>query len=189
MHSQIPTSLKGQFLMAMPGLADPNFQKTVTCISEHTEEGAVGVVVNRLHSVLKVKMIFDELKINCQIDGDALPIYIGGPVHANEIFVLQGPPFDWEGSLPVNSELALSNSRAILEAIAAGRGPNDFIICLGCAGWGPGQLEFELKENVWLTGPYRKNLVFETPVEKRWEEAIRAIGIDPALLSDTPGHA
>jgi putative transcriptional regulator len=189
MHNQLPTSLKGQFLMAMPGLADPNFQKTVTCISEHTEEGAVGVIINRIHNALSAKMIFDELEIECRIDGDSLPIHIGGPVHANEIFVLQGPPFDWEGSLPVNSELALSNSRAVLEAIAADCGPREFIICLGCAGWGPGQLEFELKENVWLTGPYFRKLAFEVPVEKRWEEAIRSIGIDPALLSDTAGHA
>jgi putative transcriptional regulator len=189
MQSQSPASLRGNFLMAMPSLSDPNFYKTVTCISEHTPEGAVGIVINQVHSALNARIIFEELGIAFSIPADTVPIHIGGPVHINEIFVLHGPPVDWGGSLVIQSDLALSNSKAILEAIAQGNGPESFIISLGCAGWGPGQLEFELKENVWLTSPFARDIAFEIPVEQRWEISIQRIGIDPALLSDSAGHA
>jgi len=182
-------SLKGQFLMAMPGLADPNFYQSVTCLSEHNPKGAMGIVINRVHPEVNGKMIFDELQISTRTDAEQIPIYIGGPVHMNELFVLHGPPFDWEGSLLVTEELALSNSRDILESIALGRGPQAFIISLGCAGWGPGQLEGEIRGNAWINGPYSQEIVFQTEVAQRWEAAMRMIGIDPALLSDTPGHA
>jgi putative transcriptional regulator len=181
--------LKGHFLMAMPGMSDPNFHRSVTCISEHTRQGAVGIVVNQVHSTLNGEMIFNELAISCNIDARRVPIHIGGPVHGNELFVLHGPPLDWDGSLVINSELALSNSKYILEAIAQGRGPAAYLISLGCAGWGPGQLEFELGQNVWLTGPFTSDLIFRIPIEERWEAAIKRIGIDPALLSNTAGHA
>ena len=189
MENQIPDSLKGQFLMAMPSLADPNFSQTVTCICEHTPEGAVGIVVNRVHPPLSGKDIFEELKIKCLTGAESIPIHIGGPVHLNEIFVLHGPPFGWEGSLMITPTLAMSNTKDILESLSMGRGPESFIISLGCAGWGAGQLESELKQNAWLTSPVFEEVIFRLPIEARWEEAVRKIGIDPALLSDTAGHA
>jgi putative transcriptional regulator len=189
MQDQNPASLRGQFLMAMPSLSDPNFYKTVTLISEHTPEGAVGIVINQVHSALTAKIIFKELEIESTIPADTVPIHIGGPVHINEIFVLHGPPVDWGGSLVIQPDLALSNSKTILEAIAKGKGPGAFIISLGCAGWGPGQLEYELKENVWLTSAFARDIAFEIPVEQRWEISIQRIGIDPALLSSAAGHA
>jgi len=189
MENQIPDSLKGQFLMAMPSLADPNFSQTVTCICEHTPEGAVGIVVNRVHPPLSGKDIFEELKIKCLPGAESIPIHIGGPVHLNEIFVLHGPPFGWEGSLMITPTLAMSNTKDILESLSMGRGPESFIISLGCAGWGAGQLESELKQNAWLTSPVFEEVIFRLPIEARWEEAVRKIGIDPALLSDTAGHA
>jgi len=182
-------SLKGQFLMAMPGLVDPNFQQTVTCMCEHNEQGAMGLVVNRLHSALTAKDIFEELKIRHSPATEKIPIHIGGPVHIAEIFVLHGPPFDWEGSLRITPNLALSNTRDIIESIASGKGPTSFIITLGCAGWGPGQLEEEIKQNAWLTVPVFEENIFKMPVENRWEEAVRKMGIDPALLSGAAGHA
>lgn len=180
---------KGQLLMAMPELHDPNFYRSVTCISEHTSQGAVGIVVTQVHPVLSAGLIFEELDIKYTDSAGDLPIYIGGPVHYNEIFVLHGPPFDWINNHIITNDLALSNSRDIMSAIASGKGPEYFMISLGCAGWGAGQLENELMENIWLTSPYSKKIIFDLPIKSRWKEAIKMIGIDPALLSHTAGHA
>lgn len=182
-------SLKGQFLMAMPGLVDPNFFQSVTCLSEHNVKGAMGIVVSRIHPDVDSGMIFDELEIPAVAEARSIPIHIGGPVHASELFILHGAPFAWEGSMMISPEVGLSNSRDILEAIAAGHPPRGFIIALGCAGWGPGQLEQEIQANAWMTGPFSKEIAFEMPVVERWEAAMRGIGIDPALLCDTAGHA
>jgi putative transcriptional regulator len=182
-------SLKGQFLMAMPGLVDPNFRQTVTCMCEHNSQGAMGLVINRVQNALTAKDIFEELKIEYTPGAEKIPIHTGGPVHIAEIFVLHGPPFDWEASLKITENLALSNTRDIIEAIALNRGPQSYIIVLGCAGWGPGQLEAEIKQNAWLTVPVFEENIFDITVENRWEEAVRKMGIDPVLLSDTAGHA
>jgi len=184
-----PASLKGQFLLAMPNLMDPNFYQTVTCICEHSEDGAMGIIINRVHHSLVAKDIFEELAIEHGPGMDSIPIYLGGPVHPGEIFVLHGPPFNWEASLMITPSLAMSNTRDILEAIAMGSGPQAFIIILGCAGWGPGQLESEIKENAWLNYPVFDENIFDMSVELRWGEAVKKLGIDPALLSDTAGHA
>ncbi len=182
-------SFKGQFLVAMPLLLDQNFYQTVTCICEYTPAGSVGIVVNRVHPSLLLKDIFDELNIKFIQDVTKIPIHIGGPVHIGEIFILHGPPFEWEGCLMITPTLALSNTRDILESVAMGRGPKSYIIALGCAGWGPGQLESEIMENAWLTSPVFEDVIFEMPVEKRWEASLKKIGVDPALILNTSGHA
>jgi putative transcriptional regulator len=189
MHAVPPDSLKGQFLMAMPGLADPNFSQTVTCLCEHNEHGAMGIVINRRHELLSGKDIFDELDIRCNLNAEAIPVHIGGPVHEGEIFILHGRPFGWKGSLRVTPTLALSNTRDVLEAVAQGRGPTSFLISLGCAGWGRGQLEMEIRDNAWLTHPVFDENIFLLPIEERWTEAMRRIGVSPAMLSGTAGHA
>jgi len=189
MENNSQVSFKGQFLMAMPLLVDQNFYQTVTCICEYTPAGAVGIVVNRVHPSLSGKDIFNELEIESISGAESIPIHIGGPVHIGEIFVLHGPPFGWEGCFMVTSALAMSNTRDILEAIAMGRGPKSFIVALGCAGWGPGQLESEIKENAWLTSPVFEEILFDMPIEERWEEAIKKVGVDPAMLLNTSGHA
>ncbi len=189
MNDTFAQSLKGQLLIAMPELMDPNFYQTVTCLSEHTKEGAVGIVINRTHAAITTGMIFKELGIECIEPYGEFPVYIGGPVHINEVFILHSAPSQWEGSLVINESLALSNSLDILEAIAKGQGPESFLIALGCAGWGPGQLEYELSQNAWLTAPYQPQVIFETPLERRWEAALRNIGVDPELLSGSAGHA
>lgn len=183
------TSLKGQFLMAMPGLVDPNFYQSVTCLAEHNPTGAMGIVISRVNPEINASMIFNELQIATLDDVDKIPVHIGGPVHRNELFVLHGAPFNWEGSMRVNEALALSNSRDILEAIAMGRGPAAYIIALGCAGWGPAQLEGEMRANAWINGPYSEEIAFRMDVEARWEASMKSIGIDPVLLSDSAGHA
>ncbi|MEJ2168466.1 MAG: YqgE/AlgH family protein [Desulfobacterales bacterium] len=160
-----PATLKGQFLLAMPGLADPNFYQTVTCICEHNESGAMGIIVNRVHHSLSAKDIFEELEIDHMPAAASIRIHLGGPVHIGEIFVLHGAPFNWGASLMITPTLAMSNTKDILEAIAMSRGPKAFIISLGCAGWGPGQLEAEIKENAWLNYPIFEENIFELPID------------------------
>lgn len=173
----------------MPGLMDPNFYQTVTLICEHTQEGAVGIVVNRVHDMLTLKHIFDELRLTIGTDLGSLPVHIGGPVNINQIFVLHGPPFDWQGCLRVSTVVAMSNTIDVFTALSKGDGPKSFLISLGCAGWGPGQLESELSQNAWLTGPALEEVIFDIPSDVRWQEAVKKMGIDPALLSGTAGHA
>ena len=180
---------KGHFLMAMPELADPNFSKTVTLICEHAPAGAVGIVVNRVHQFLTGKDIFDELKIEYSPGVENIPIHIGGPVHIDEIFLLHGPPFGWQGCLPVTSGLALSTTMDVLKEIAMGKGPESFIIALGCSGWASGQLENELRENAWLITSVFEEIIFQTPVSERWEEAVKKLGINPSSLSGKAGNA
>jgi putative transcriptional regulator len=107
----------------------------------------------------------------------------------NELFVLHGAPFDGDGLFMVNDSLALNNSRQILEAIAQAAGPQQYLIALGCAGWGSGQLEQELKQNAWLSLPCAQDILFEVPIEERWKSAMGRLGIDPDLLSDAAGNA
>jgi len=189
MKPEYSESLKGQLLIAMPRLNDPNFFQTVSFICEHTQAGAVGIIINRVHPFLTGKEIFEELNIDCVPAASSVRIHIGGPVHVDELFVLHGPPFNWQGCLVVSPSLAISNTNDILGALAAGKGPRSFVITLGCAGWGAGQLEYEIKENAWLTGAASNEIVFNTPIESRWDVAVRKMGIDPDLLSHTAGHA
>lgn len=184
-----PGSLRGQFLIAMPMLVDPNFYQTVSIICEHNSEGAVGIVINRIHTYLTGEDIFKELEIEYFPAETSIPIYIGGPVHINEIFMIHGPPFDWDSCLMVTPSLAMSNTRDIIESVAMGKGPDSYIISLGCAGWGPGQLESEISENAWLTTPVLDEIVFNLPVDARWGEAVKRMGIDPTLISATAGNA
>ena len=182
-------SLNGQFLIAMPSLADPNFHQTVTFLCQHTPEGAVGLVINRVHPDLTMGAVFKELNLMSVPEVESLPLHLGGPVHMEQIFVLHGPPFGWQACHQVTSSVALTNSKDLVETLARGKGPESFILTLGCAGWGPGQLESEIMANTWLTCPASETIFFETPVEERWEQATRTLGIDPTRLTSIAGHA
>ena len=173
----------------MHNLRDPNFAMTVTCICEHTALGSVGIIVNRPHAGISGKDIFAELNLTCPSNSQHIPVYIGGPVHANEIFVLHGPPFGWEGCFMVTPFLAMSNTIDIIESISLERGPSSFLMCLGCAGWGPGQLEYEIKQNSWITTEVCHEIIFTLPVESKWKAAMNRAGIDPTILSTQAGHA
>ena len=188
-ESQHLNSIRGHFLIAMPGLADPNFSKTVTAICEHSSQGSMGLIINRQIPELTGRKLFEELDIDHQKSSEEIPVYFGGPVHINEIFVLHGPPFEWIGCLEVTPFLALSNTIDILKAIAEGKGPEYYLILLGCAGWGPGQLEGEVMQNSWVTCPVSEEIIYSSPVELRWKEAMNAAGVDPALLSGRAGNA
>ena len=188
-EKEFQVSLKGHFLIAMPSLADPNFSQTVTCICEHTAEGAVGLVINRVHPELTMEPVLKELNLESVPEVESLPLHLGGPVHPSQIFVVHGPPFGWEACRPVTPSLALSNSKDLLESLAKGQGPESFIITLGCAAWGSGQLESEIMANAWLTCPASETVLFETSVDKRWEKAARLMGIDLKFLTEAAGHA
>jgi len=178
--------LKGQFLVAMPQLTDPNFKRTVVLVCEHGEDGALGLVVNR-PTPFTLGQIYEGQGIEGEGGADE-PIHYGGPVQPEMGFVLyQGQPY--EGSLAVLEDLLLGTSLEILKDIAANRGPHRFLFFLGYAGWAPDQLEGEIARNDWLVVPASVDLLFSVPAEDRWEQAVRSLGIDPGLLSQGFGTA
>jgi putative transcriptional regulator len=182
-------SLRNHLLIAMPSLEDPNFFHTVTYICEHNAEGALGIVINRPTDISLAELL-QQLDISPEPTVDTTTsIFEGGPVHHEHGFLLHTPIGHWNASLPVTEQVALTTSRDILEAIAQGDGPERYLVALGYAGWGPGQLEEELAANAWLSGPATLSLLFDTPEEKRWEEAAALLGVDLHLLSSDTGHA
>jgi putative transcriptional regulator len=184
-----PTNLTNQFLIAMPALSDPNFFHTVTYVCAHNDEGAMGIVINR-QTDLKLGDILAQMAIEAT-DGVAkdIPIYDGGPVQKERGFVIHRGGGEWDAMLDVGDGMSVTTSRDILAAVARGEGPNDALIALGYAGWGAGQLEREIAENAWLNGPADQRILFETPLEKRWEAAAALLGVDFDRLSTDAGHA
>lgn len=184
------TNLTGQFLIAMPALADPNFHRTVTLICEHTSEGALGIVVNR-PTELTLGEVFVQLDLARGADTPAHAelVLAGGPVQRERGFVLHDEPGQWESTLRVSDKVGVSTSRDILAAMADGSGPGRALVALGYAGWGAGQLERELKENAWLSVSAADDVLFDTPFEHRWERAARLLGVDLGHLSNEAGHA
>lgn len=186
MHS---TNLTNQFLIAMPGLRDPNFYQTVTYICAHNDDGAMGIVINRpldiaLGDVLvQMDMAPTDNRVNEQ------PVYHGGPVQTDRGFVLHEPLSEWESSINVDNVVGVTTSRDILQAIARGGGPKESLVALGYAGWAAGQLEQEIMDNAWLSGPADGDIIFKTPCEQRWHSAAALLGVDMNLLSSEIGHA
>lgn len=173
----------------MPGMADPNFSRTLTYICEHNAEGALGVVVNRPMD-MTLSVLFDRLDLKLQ-SGDVgrVPVYFGGPVDTDRGFVLHNPRGEWKSTMPVKDDLGLTTSKDILEAVSEGGGPGKFLVALGYSGWGAGQLESELKQNAWLTVEASEAIIFDLPVEARLPAAMGLLGLDYANLSDEAGHA
>lgn len=182
-------SFKNQFLIAMPHLKDPDFSQSVTYICEHNKEGAMGIVIN-LPSHLSYNDIFDDLGItisNSKVKD--LPALNGGPVQVNRGFIIHKTKGDWESSMETGNDIYLTVSRDVMENIAQGSGPSDFIIALGYAGWDAGQLEMEFSQNAWLNAPVDEDILFKLPYEERWHATARAIGVDLNLLSTQYGHS
>lgn len=183
------TCLTNHFLIAMPQLADPNFFHSVTYICEHNDDGAMGIVINRpleigLAEVLDhIDIQGNEKNLKDQI------IFMGGPVQPERGFVIHSPAKQWDSSLLVTDDIGVTTSRDILTAIANDQGPEQFVIALGYAGWGNGQLEQEIKQNSWLSGPATKEILFEVPYQQRWEAAASSLGVDVNLISGDAGHA
>ena len=182
-------SLKNQLLIAMPGLADPNFFHTVTFICEHTDSGAMGIVINRPTDI-QIGEVFEQMDIKPSGRENAQrPVFLGGPVEEQRGFVLHTGEKDWDSTLKLDKGLGVTTSRDILEAMARGEGPERALIALGYAGWGSGQLEQELLDNAWLTVPANESILFDLPPTQRWQAAAELLGIDLAQLSSDSGHA
>ena len=182
------TYLNNQFIIAMPGLADPNFSHTVTYLCQHNEEGALGIVVNR-SAEMKLGEIFKQMKIRVTASCAAETlVFAGGPVQQDRGFVLHTAGGGWDVTMVVSESISLTTSRDVIEAIAAGKGPDQYLVALGYAGWGEGQLEQEILANAWLNTPYSKHVLFDTPINMRWRAAAGQIGIDINLLTTPAGH-
>jgi len=182
-------SLTNHFLMAMPNLVDPNFAHSVTYICQHDQQGAMGIVLTQPLD-LTIATILAQMDIELKDSNiGKQPVYLGGPVQNDRGFILHQPTGNWDSKLDVTSEVGLTTSRDILEAIALGAGPQRMLFALGYAGWGPGQLEAELTANVWLSGPASTEIMFSVPSHERWAAAAALVGVDLTQLSDQAGHA
>jgi putative transcriptional regulator len=185
-----PQYLSRHLLIAMPALDDPNFARGVTLICQHGQDGAMGLTINRVSDWRLGDLM-------AQVGIDAVPpdvarqvVLSGGPVQGERGFVLHEPSGPWESSAQISDGLMVTTSRDVLQAIAEGRGPRRYLVLLGYAGWSGGQLEREVRDNAWLTAePSDNRILFDTPIEQRWDASARLLGFDPSLLSGTAGHA
>ena len=183
------TSLTNHLLIAMPTLADPNFSQTVAIVCEHTEKGALGIVVNK-PLPMRLQDVLEQMSLEAQDQVIAAkPVLRGGPVSTDRGFVLHRPGGKWERSHRVSDMIQVTTSRDVLGAMARGEGPDDAFIALGYAGWEAGQLEREIKDNSWMSMPLDARMVFDLPYEERWSAAWRFLGIDKDTMSRTSGHA
>ena len=185
-----PTWLNGQLLIAMPSMPDPRFDRSVLYVCAHSPGGAMGLIINRAFEEVR----FADLMIQLGIDwmGASLsdrPVHFGGPVDASRGFVLHSADFQAEKTLIVDDQIALTATRDILQAIAAGAGPHQAIFALGYAEWSAGQLDSEIQANDWLTAPADQELIFDPDLDSKWGRAIGRLGIDLAMLSGVAGHA
>ena len=194
MAASTSINLTNQFLIAMPGMADETFAGAVVYLCEHTDKGALGLVINKPIDI-KLRNLFE--KVELTLDRDDLadaPVYYGGPVQTERGFVLhEKRPAD---SVAYNSTLAIpggalemTTSKDVLEALSSGGGPRRVLVTLGYSGWGAGQLEDELSRNGWLNVGAVPEVIFDTPAEKRYERALSLLGIDLSVLSQEAGHA
>ncbi|BBP46758.1 UPF0301 protein [Thiosulfatimonas sediminis] len=183
-------SLEHYFLVAMPSLDNSWFEKTVIYIVEDNQHGTMGLVINLPHN-LDVRSLLEHFDFpyterNPHLDDTVL---MGGPVDSERGFILHQQGGEWKSSMPLPDHLAMTVSEDFLQAVSNEAAPDAFIACLGFAGWEPGQLAEELQNNSWLTIPYNASLLFETPLEQRWEVALGTLGIAPEFLSSEAGHA
>ena len=187
--------LDGHFLIAMPGMADENFARSVVYICAHSSEGAMGFIINRAQRLsftdvlLHLDMVKDDEDIRLPDSALLVPIQSGGPVETGRGFVLHSDDYTSQSSIPVSDEISLTATLDIIRAISGGHGPRKATMLLGYAGWGPGQLEREISANGWLTCPADERLIFDTALDAKYDQALALLGINPAMLSREAGHA
>jgi putative transcriptional regulator len=182
------TDFSNQFLLAMPALVDGNFAGSVVYVCEHTTRGALGLVINR-PTDLSLSALLEriELKVEGAPERDDT-VFFGGPVQTDRGFVLHAPAGEYNSSIKLG-ELTLTTSRDVLQAVAEGDGPQRMLVALGYAGWGAGQLEYEISQNAWLSVGADSRIIFDVPPEERYPEALKLLGVDPIMLSGGAGHA
>ncbi len=181
--------LTGHFLIAMPTMMDPEFLQTVTYMCAHTNEGAMGIVINRPLNIALGEVLsqMDLPVVDEEIE--QIQVFHGGPVQQDRGVIIHDPPTDWDSTINVSNNLGVATSRDILEAISKGSGPKKALVALGYASWGAGQLEKELVENTWLSIPADESIMFDVPPEKRWKRATELLGFDLHQISRDIGHA
>jgi len=187
-HAADDDMLTGQLLVAMPQMTDPRFERSVVYLCAHSDEGAMGLVINRLIESLTFPNLLMQLGIEPG-DGADLPIHFGGPVESSRGFVLHSADYAQDSTLLIDENIALTATVDVLRAIAAGEGPARRVLALGYAGWAPGQLDAEIQANGWLLVPPDPELVFGPDNDAKWQRAIAKLGIDLSLLSSEAGHA
>ncbi len=182
--------LDGKFLVAMPGMGDPRFEHAVIFMCAHTPEGAMGLMINRPAQNLDFPKLMEQLDIIGTGVADGTEVMFGGPVEHGRGFVLHSTDYFAEsGTMAINDDFAMTATMDVLRDIAAGKGPEQRLLCLGYSGWGPGQLEGEIQANGWLICDAAPEIVFGTPVPERWSAAMKSLGFDPAMLSAEGGRA
>jgi len=182
--------LDGKLLIAMPSMGDPRFEKSVIYICAHSDDGAMGLIVNKPAKDLKFDDLLDQLNIKSDRPIDGVDVFYGGPVEFGRGFVLHSRDYTSEDStLTVNDEFGMTATLDILEDISNGQGPEACLLALGYAGWGPGQLEGEIRSNGWLTCDADRELVFDEDTDGKWIAALKTLGIDPRMLSAAGGTA
>jgi putative transcriptional regulator len=188
----LPRFLSGQLLLAMPGMGDPRFERAVIAICVHDEHGAVGIGIGHQRAGTRLRLLMSQLGLDPGLAPDA-PVHHGGPVEPGRGFVLHSA--DWGGQDTIRvagpdlNGFAMTGTIDVLRAIAEGRGPSRFVVSLGYAGWGEGQLDDEMTRHGWFAAPGDPAILFDTPVEERWTNSFRAAGIDPRLLTAQAGAA
>ncbi|KQZ42451.1 putative transcriptional regulator [Duganella sp. CF458] len=192
-HMTAPAlNLANHFLIAMPSMHDPIFGGTVVYVCEHNENGVLGVVINK-PTDMTMEVLFDRIDLEVSSAAErhleSEPIMFGGPVQDDRGFVLHTPGAHYSSSLTVTNDVAFTTSIDVLEAVARGQGPERMMVSIGYAGWSPGQLEDELARNGWLTVAADPRIVFDVPIEERYQAAIKLLGFDPLMLNSEAGHA
>ena len=181
--------LTGQLLVAMPGMSDPRFARSVVYICSHSPSGAMGLVVNRLFGEADFPMLLEQLNIVVEQSVPDVLVQFGGPVEMGRGFVLHSSDYLREGTTRIDDQTAVTATVEIVQDIANGRGPERSLMALGYAGWSAGQLEDEVKSNGWLTVVVDEDILFDRDMETKWERAMAKIGVSPGMLSDAAGHA
>jgi len=182
--------LDGKLLIAMPSMGDPRFARSVIFMCAHSDEGAMGLIVNKPAPDLKFSDLLKQLDMAVTEEARQIRVHIGGPVEHGRGFVLHSPDYaNEETTLRVDDAFGMTATLDILEDISAGNGPRDCLLALGYAGWGPGQLEGEIQANGWLTCEASHELVFSRADAEKWEAALASLGISPSFLSAEGGFA
>ena len=181
--------LTGQFLIAMPTMGDPRFERSVIYMCAHSADGAMGLVVNRVASEIDFPELLDQLEIKTDGIKNPIPVLTGGPVETGRGFVLHSMDYSQDSTLKVTDEVGLTATVDILRAIAEGEGPAKSLLTLGYAGWSSGQLDNEIQANGWLNVSSDTSILFDEDFNSKWDRAVRKVGIDPSFLSAEAGHA
>ena len=187
-------NLTNQFLIAMPGMGDGTFAGSVVYLCEHTEKGALGLVINKPIDIT-LKNLFEKVELSLEReDLVEAPVYFGGPVQTERGFVLHEPTgadaeSGYNSSLKIEGGLEMTTSKDVLEALANGAGPKKVLVTLGYSGWAAGQLEDEISNNGWINVEAQPGIIFDTPVAERYDKALSLLGIDAGMLSSAAGHA